>query len=124
MLTKQGSDQCDKCKVAKDGPYCKDKCPSRKYLDSSGICRDCHEYCDDQGCKGPRPDQSLEGCIACQLPLVANISSKQAMCLPPKSKCPSEYFFRPTRAVSFEMLKYLYRQCGLHIAQLIDLWLV
>ena len=95
----QDANQCDKCKVAKDGPFCVAQCPSSKYLDHSGHCTDCHNLCDDQGCSGPLPDQTENGCVSCKLPLLALPTSTQATCLPEESDCPPEYYRRHTNAV-------------------------
>lgn len=47
----QNDDQCDSCKHYKDGPFCRDICPSVKYSDARNVCQPCHENCRG-GCTG------------------------------------------------------------------------
>lgn len=63
-----GPGNCTRCKNVKDGPFCVEACPERKY-NVGGDCHKCHENCLG-GCTGPANTIGFSGCNSCHQAIV------------------------------------------------------
>ena len=90
----QGSDRCDDCRHARDGPYCVARCPLSKYRDENGVCQLCSPHC-EEGCSGPRNTVGEGGCNSCALVEFGaggGGGEEVSTCLAPESNCSDGYY--------------------------------
>jgi len=87
----QGPDRCDRCKNAKDGPFCVAECPMTKYQDENDVCQPCHENC-DEGCTGPKNTVGPGGCNSCPLVIFHEDKHSITGCLRQDSECPEGFY--------------------------------
>jgi len=92
VIQQENNDACNDCVHVRDGPYCVPMCPREKYADEKGVCQDCHENCEDNGCTGPVNGVGPGACNSCAIAIFDTNAVNVTSCLSSESSCETGFF--------------------------------
>jgi len=103
--SRQGANECQRCRHFVSDGACVARCPTMKYSDNSSTCRPCHAHCHPAvGCTGPGNGVGRGRCIDCALVKLAADSTVLECLSPETEECEAGYY-RRTRTSSSNRLR-------------------